>query len=136
MVKVPAHAGFICCFICKPDRFEQRSMAIVDCDGDLRSKRIFCIEHFESFAMLSFSRSAVPHCVQKCYQFGPVDGVERALLIWMLLETCLCSLYTAVPVTRLTCGISFLLRYLVSAKFEFNFVKILAELFAYWLLFR
>ncbi|KAL0046598.1 hypothetical protein WJX82_004916 [Trebouxia sp. C0006] len=29
----------------------------------------------------------LPHCHQKRYQSGPVDGVEHALLIWMHLET-------------------------------------------------
>jgi len=82
-------------------------------DGDLRCLPIFCIEHFESVAMLSFSLGL--QCLSAIK-----SATSSALL--MLLSTpcsygctlrlrcaCLCSLYTPEPVTRPKCGIAFLL---------------------------
>ena len=60
---------------------------------------------------------------QKRYQFGPVYGVEHALLIWMHLDTQVCMLVFPASVRVYN---------LVWAEFELSFVKNLAELFL-WL---
>ena len=93
-------------------RFEQRSVAIVD-DGDLRCMPIFCTEHFESVAMLSFTPGL--QCLTAI-----TSATSSALLMVFSMPcpygrtlrlrcACLCSLYTPEPVTRPMPGISFLL---------------------------
>ena len=143
---MPAHAAFICCFICKLIShliavyaymrfdFEQNCLipacapCMISCpiassnglwqsstvdDGDLRCMPIFCIDHFESVAMLSFTPG------RQCLT-AIKSATSSALLMVLSMPcsygctlrlrcACLCSLYTPEPVTRPMCGISFLL---------------------------
>ncbi len=82
-------------------------------DGDLRCMPIFCIEHFESVAMLSFTpglqcltaiRSATSSALLMVFSMPCPYGCTLRLRC-----ACLCSLYTPEPVTRPMPGICFLL---------------------------
>ncbi len=81
-------------------------------DGDLRCMPIFCIEHFESVAMLSFTpglqcltaiKSAISSALLMVFSMPCSYGCTLRLRC-----ACLCSLYTPEPVTRPMPGISFL----------------------------
>ena len=87
-------------------------MSTVD-DGDLRCMPIFCIEHFESVAMLSFTpglqcltaiRSATSSALLMVFSMPCPYGCTLRLRC-----ACLCSLYSPEPVTRPMLGIAFLL---------------------------
>ncbi len=111
IVSSPACARcMISCLIASSSGLWQSSA--VD-DGDLRCMPFFCIEHFESVAMLSFTpgqqcltaiRSATSSALLLVFSMPCPYGCTVRLRC-----ACLCSLYTPEPVTRPMPGISFLL---------------------------